>query len=324
MCYVWEGQIERCQHCSETDYQNLRKVVQNVGPARPTHQLIARMAQHHLNRGHPQPSRQHYDIDPYGNSTARNLSDREQALPQNTRPSSSRHDAPFGQQTQSNHQLASLRRDGRGQKESFQDLPSSSRHHTVTDLADNREQQASSAKASSNDTCKENMEVLTAQMDKLPPPCWVDEQIILPLVQEQLMQEEFYRRQEQQLDDIWGMYKKEREALAAPHHSPEPETWRPEFDEEKIVEREVPLWEEIWQRSTQQGKACMRYALGEDESWPREAPEEADIWTREPGGMLTAASLRRLAPVFTLQESLREDGLQRSDESRRASPPDMG
>ena len=318
MCHLWEGNIERCQHCSETDYQNLCKMVRNVGRARPAHQLVARMAQHHLSRDHPQPSRPHSDIDQYGNSTARSLSNREQALTHNTRTSSSRHDAPLGQQTQRNHQL------GRGQRESHHQQPSSSRQHTVTDLADKSEHQASSEKTSENDTCKENMEVLTARMNKLPPPCWGDEQLMLPLVREQLMQEEFYRRQAEQLDDIWGMYAKEREVLAAPYHSPEPETWTPEFEEEEILERETPLWDEIWERCVQQGEACMRDVLDEDENWPRRAPEEADIWTRELDGMLTAASLRRLVPVFTLQELLREGGLERSDESRRASSSDKG
>lgn len=158
------------------------------------------------------------------------------------------------------------------------------------------------------------MEVLTPGMNKLPHPSWEDEQVILPLVKQQLRQDRYFEHQEQKLDDIWAMYGKEREVLAA-CHTPEPEEiWTPEFEEE-ILEREVPLEDEIWARSTLEGEAWMRNILEEIEAWPQAPPEEADIWTREDGGMLSAAGLRRIWRIFTLQASLEEEELERSDES---------
>lgn len=172
------------------------------------------------------------------------------------------------------------------------------------------------------------MEVLTAGMNKLPPPCWGDERVILPLAQEQLREEDLYRRQEQEMDDIWGMYAKEREALAAVYN-PEPEKhWTPVFEEPGIWERKTPLWDEVWAHSVLGGEAWMRNLLGENETWPQEPPEEADIWTREEGGMLSAAVLKRLLRVFTIQavqeeerfqDSLKDEGPQISDESDTVS-----
>ena len=410
MCYIWEGKVERCQHSSDTEFQTLLKVVLNVEPARPTHQMIARMAQHHSNGGRPQPPRQNHHIDVHRNSMAENVFDREHALTHSTQPSSSRHNAPvsgmaqhnqqttdanqpcswrnvplgggaaqhdrqrtrpvqwptsrhdsridkqrqrpdqtsslrkdpriheaapLSQQLQSRNRLASSRRDSRsdggnerGQKEIYQDLSSSSRCHTTTELTDEEEHQAPSPSSSQDHPRKEDMEVLTAGMNKLPPPCWGDERVILPLLQEQLTQEEYFRRQDQQLDDIWGLYGKEREFLAA-FNSPElEETWTPvpekEGEEEKILERETPLWEEIWERSMLEGEAWMRDILDEDENWPPKAPEEAEIWTREPGGMLSAAGLKQILRVLTLQESQRDEGLERSDESKRAAMRNKG
>ena len=332
MCYVGEDRIERCQHCSETEYQTLLKFTLNVGRPRPAHQLVAPMVQHHSNIGHPQPSRYNYHIDPYGNSTARNIFDREQAPNQHTQPS--RHDAaiieamqrkqqrantyqapfskhiqrlaPTAQQIQSNHQLASPMCDGRAHNESPQCLPSSSRHSTTTDLTGEYENQTSNQAASQNHPRKEDLDVLTPRMNKLPPPCWGDERIMLPLVQEQLANEAHFRRQEQRLNDIWGMYGKERKALAAFQAPALEETWTPVFEEEEILECEIAPWDEVWKRSVLEGEASMRDILDEDETWPEEAAEEPDIWTREPHGMFSSNTLKQLLRVSALEQSLRE------------------
>ncbi|CAF9942441.1 MAG: hypothetical protein ALECFALPRED_009753 [Alectoria fallacina] len=205
---------------------------------------------------------------------------------------------------------------GRGRKERHLDPPSSSRQHAITDLTGEDEDQGTIQKTSQNHSRIEDMEVLTAGMNKLPPPCWGDERVIRLLVQQQLKDEEFFEHQEQELDDIWAMYGKEREALAA-SHTPEPdETWTPDFQEE-ILEREIPLQEEIWAPSVLEGEAWMRNILDEDESWPQEPREEVNIWTREDGGMLSAAVLKRLSRIFTLQASLEEETFQEPDESDR-------
>ncbi len=234
--------------------------------------------------------------------------------------------AQHGQTIQGHNQLASTRRNarndwanGRGQKESYQNLSTSSRNQAVTDRSSGQERQTSNQKAAQSHARREDIELLTAGMNKLPPPCWGDERVIHPLVQEQLVNENYYRVQEQRLDDIWGKYEKERATLAA-SRTPEPEeVWIPEFEEEEILERDKPLWEEIWERSVLGGEVCMRNILDEKETWPRKEAEEADIWTREPGGMLSSAVLKQLSRVLTLQESLRDERLERSDESRRAA-----
>ena len=332
MCYIGEDRIERCQHCSETEFQTLLKFTLNVGPPRPAYQLVAPMAQHHSNIFYQQPSRYNYHIDPYGNSMVGNIFDREQAPNQHTQPSrhdaaisemmqrkqqrantdqalSSRHiqrGAPTTQQIQSNHQLASSMCDGRAHNESHQHLPSSSRHSTTSDLTSEYENQTWNQAASQKHPRKEDKDVLTPRMNKLPPPCWGDERIMFPLVQQQLANEAYFRRQEQRLNDIWGMYGKERKALAA-FQAPElEETWRPVFEEEEIFECEIAPWDEVWERSVLEGEASMRDILDEDETRPEEAPEEPDIWTREPHGMFSSIALKKLLRVSALQQSLRE------------------
>ena len=337
MCYIGDGEIERCQHCSETEFQTLFKITLNVGPPRPAHQLVAPMVQHHSKVGHPQPSRYNCHIDPYGNSTARIIFDRDQASNQHTQPS--RRDAavgemmqrnmqrantdqalftrhiqrasPTAQQIQSNHQLASPMCDGRAHNEIHQHLPSSSRHHPTTDMTDEYENQASNQAASQNYVRREEMEVVTPRMNKLPPlACWKDERIMFPLmfplVQEQLANEAYFTRQEQRVNDIWGMYGKEREALAAFQAPKLEESWTPVFEEEEILECEIAPWDEVWKRSVLEGEASMRDILDEDETWPEEAAEEAGNWTREAGGMFSSTALKQLLRVFILEDSLRE------------------
>ena len=435
MCYVWEGNIEKCQHCSETDFQTVLRMFWNIEPARRTHQLVARTTQHSFNQDAPSSSRQDARVDLHRDLAAGTLREHAHKLSYQVGPSSSRYDAgievpsqykrqklsgnqtsfprhdasingrqernpdqhpssihnarnhgppqsgqqakhavqaylrhsartagtvPSGQQGSSQSQPSCLRLDarmdgaarrgqqakdqdpssssihdtlsdwtnGRGWKESHQDPPYSSRHHTTTDLTGEEEHQGPSQKLSQNHHRVEDMEVLTAGMNKLPPPCWGDERVILPLAQEQLREEDLYRRQEQEMDDIWGMYAKEREALAAVYN-PEPEKhWTPVFEEPGIWERKTPLWDEVWAHSVLGGEAWMRNLLGENETWPQEPPEEADIWTREEGGMLSAAVLKRLLRVFTIQavqeeerfqDSLKDEGPQISDESDTVS-----
>ena len=402
MCYVWEGKIERCQHCSATDFQNVLRSIYHIEPARPTHQLIARTAQHSLNQGHPQPPR-------HRSSTGENSLDREQDLKHQARPcsssrldvlinetaqrkrqradtdqpSSSAHHAPTNetvqhkrqkldreqksnlqhgvrvedqgqrgrqgltpdqisslgqdtrihgadqivQQAQSQGQLTSSTRDvgseqtaRHGQKEKHRDPPSSSRHHTSKDLTDEEEDGRTGPESSQNNSQVEDMDVLTAGMNKLPPPCWGDERFILPLGQQRLGYEEYSRCQEQELSGIWGMFGKEREALAA-SHTPEPEEpWAPKVDEE-ILEGGIPLKEELWARPVLEGETNIWNMPNEDKSWLREESEEVDIWTREEGGMLTSALLRRVFRVFTLQASLKEDEIERSDEKDKLPYP---
>ena len=336
MCYIGDGKIERCQHCSETEFQTLFKITLNVGPPRPAHQLVAPMVQHHSNVGHPQPSRYNCHIDPYGNSTARILFDREQASNQHTQPS--RRDAAIGkmmqrklqrgdadqapftrnvqwpsptaQQVQSNHHFASPVCDGREHNESHQHLPSSSRHNTTTDHTGEYENQRSNQAAFPNYVRREDMEVVTPRMNKLPPKCWEDERIIfplmLPLVQEQLANEAWFRRQEQRLNDVWGMYGKERKALAAFQAPMLEETWTPVFEEEEILECEIAPWDEVWKRSVLEGEVAMRDILDEDETWPEEAGEEPGNWTREADGMFSSTALKQLLRVSILEDSLRE------------------
>ena len=336
MCYVAEDSIERCQHCSETEFQTLLKFTLHIGPRRPAHQLVAPMAQHYSNIGDPQPPRYDYHIDPYGNSTARSIFDRERASNQHLQPSrhnaaisemmlrkqqrkntdqapSSRHTqrvAPTAQQIQSNHHLASVMCDGRAHNESHQHLPSSSRHNTTTDLISEYENRTSSPAASQDHPQEEDVEVLTPRMNKLPPPCWRDERIILPLVQRQLANEAYFRRQEQRLNDIWGMYEKERKELVASQGPALEETWTPIFEEEEILECEIAPWDEVWDRSVLEGEASMRDILDEDENWPEEeAAEEADenVWTREPDGMFSSTALKTLLRVSFLEKSLLEE-----------------
>ena len=104
MCYIWEDRIERCQHCSETDYRNVLGVILNTGYARPTYQLITHTAQQNLSRSHSQPSRQNIPINLPRDSTTETLFDREQALTQGSQPSTSRDDVLVNEATQCKRQ----------------------------------------------------------------------------------------------------------------------------------------------------------------------------------------------------------------------------
>lgn len=208
---------------------------------------------------------------------------------------------------------------GRGRKESHQDSKSSSKNHTITDLTGDDEQQGTSGETSQDHPRVEDMDVLTTDTNKLPPPSWEDERVILPLVEQQLQQDEYFEHQKRKLDEIWAMYRKEREVLAA-CYTPQPEEiWTPAFEEE-ILKQEIPLEEEIWTRSMLEGEAWMRNILEEIEAWPQKPPEEADIWTRKDSGMLSAAVLRQIWRVFTLQASLEEEELERPDENNTTLP----
>lgn len=227
-----------------------------------------------------------------------------------------------GQQTQSQDLLAYSRRDARSdwangheQKESHRDSPSASRHRIITDLTGEAEPQGRIPETSQNHTCIEEIDYVPGGMHKLPYPSWEDEMVILPLARQQLMDEDFFENQERELDDIWGPYAKERQALVDFQASELEESWTPDFEEPEILEREVPLQEDIWERSMLEREIGMRYILDEGETWPRESATEADIWTREEGGMLSAANLRRLWRVFTLGASQEERRLETSDES---------
>lgn len=404
MCYVWEGQIERCEQCSETDFQTLLRVVWNIGPATETHQMVARTNPHPFNPNPPSSSRQGAHVDLQKDVAAENLHEHIPTWSHQVGPSSSRqnfqvdvpgkhkrqkmnedqtcfstHDTRIngtgqhgrqdsnpgqysssihnarvdraaqrekqgknavqvcssrhyprtagtsqsGQQNSSQTPTTSSRQDARadgatpsGPQAKDHDPSSSSRNDAITDLTGDEEHQRTTQFSSQNHPRIEDMEVLTAGMNKLPPPCWGDERVFCPLAQQQLSHDEYFEHQKQELDEIWAMYGKERKALAA-SQTPEPEDhWTPVFQEEEILERKIPLEEEIWAISMLEGEAWMRNILDEDETWPQESPEEADIWTRDDGGMLSAAVWRRLLRVFTLQASLEEGRVERSDEMK--------
>ena len=222
----------------------------------------------------------------------------------------------YNQIALSRHNARSDRANDHGQKEGRRDLPSSSRQSSVQDLPGEEGRPGPSRDVSQYRTRRQEMES-TPGMNRLPFPCWQNNCYMLPLVHEKVTEREYYRHQDARLNDIWGMYGKEREALAA-CHTPEPdETWTPVFEEKEIVEHDRPQWEEIWERSVLGGEATMRKILNEDETWPPEAPTNPDIWTREPGGMLSSAVLKQLLRVLTLEASLREDGHETSDENQR-------
>ena len=185
--------------------------------------------------------------------------------------------------------------------------PQSSSQNAQTDHERNRSVERQ--KESCNNSRAEKTDALEADMTLSLPRSWEDEGVISTLVQEQLRCEEFLERQKQRLEDIWGPYGEEREALAA-LQTPEPgEVWTPDCPEDEMLEREIPLGEDFWESSVQAGEAWMRSILDEDETWPRESPEEYDdIWTREPEGILGAANLRRLSNILKIQASLEEEG----------------
>lgn len=208
---------------------------------------------------------------------------------------------PSGQQLQGTHQFASSRCDGRG---SYQDLPSASRHYNTTGSTGEDQHQTSNETASQNHPRTEDIDELITETNVLQHPCWEDKWFFIPQIQEELAYERYYKRQEEKMNKIWGAYGKEIEALAAPQTPELEEIWTPAVEEEEgeaVVEGEIPRWDEIWEGSVLQGEAWMRKILGEDEMWPREA-EEADVWTREPGGMLNSADLKKLLRVLTLED----------------------
>ena len=205
-------------------------------------------------------------------------------------------------------------------KRSHQDSPSSPRQHVRTDPTGDHGHQGSSRNFSQKRSRAEETGSLTAGMNDLPSPSWEDEQIILPLVEEQLQNEKFLESQEQRLAEIWGPYEKERQALTASQIPEMEETWTPEFEEDEILEREVPLEEEIWARSVLNGEVSMRSVLGENDTWPHGlSAEEAEIWTREDGGMLSSPRLKQILRIKNLQASSEEERLERSDENVGAS-----
>ena len=196
--------------------------------------------------------------------------------------------------------------DRRGQKETYQEAPHSSRHRTTSDPIDEEEHQATSSRTSWSPPRIEDVEVLTAGMNVLPTPSWEDERLMLFLAQQQLIEERYYQRREQRLDAIWAAYKRERDALAAVD-APEPEEpWEPDFEEEEILEREIPLMEEIWGRSVLAGEEWMREIFDEETTWLPEPLAEPNFWTREEGGMLSATELRKYLNILTYLAALEE------------------
>ena len=223
----------------------------------------------------------------------------------------------LGHQIQTHNQLAIARRNARSdlvnahaQNQSHQDLPSSLRHHMITDVKAKDGVQDSSQHASHNDACQDDTEASTLRMAKLPRPCWEDREVMYSLVGEEMKLKDFLRIQDERLNKIWDGYAKERQALAAVH-TPKAEEkegwdWIPVTEHEVIVERERPLWDEIWERSMLGGEAQMRNILDEDETWPPKAPAEPNVWTREPGSMLTSPMLKQLLCVSVLQDHLQD------------------
>ena len=142
---------------------------------------------------------------------------------------------------------------------------------------------------------------------------------MLPLVQEQLRKEEFSKRQEESLAEIWAPYERERQALAASHIPEMEETWTPDFEEEEILEREIPLEEEIWTRSVHDGGVGKRSIMDENETRPHTpSGEDEEIWTRDNGGMLSSPKLKKILRIQNLQASSEEERFERSDENVKA------
>ena len=226
MCYQWEDNIEACQNCSYYDFQQVVRTFWNTEPAISTHQTILQPAQPPSNAGHPKSSKH----------------DARENMNQDTRVQNRgvQSRQPAEQQEPSSSSSLNSRTDWARRccpKRSHQDSPSSSRQHARTDPRGDHGHQGSSRKFSQKHSRAEETRDLTAGMNKLPSPSWENEQIILPLVQEQLRNEEFSKSQEQRLAEIWAPYERERQALAASNIPEMEETWRPEFEEEKILER---------------------------------------------------------------------------------------
>ena len=309
MCYQWEDNIEACENCSYFDFQQVIRAFSNTEPAKRDHQTVHQPAQRPSHAGHPHSSKP----DARENMN-KNMRVHNRGVP--SRQPAEQQDPPSSSSLNSRTDWARRCRP----KRSHQDSPSAPGRHARTDPTGNHGHQGSSRNFSQKHPRAEETEELTAGMNKLPCPSWEDEQIILPLIQEQLRNEEFSKLQEQRLAEIWAPYERERQALAASKIPEMEEMWTPEFEEEEILEREIPPEEEIWARSVLNGKVSMRSILSEDDTWPQVlSAGEADIWTRDNGGMLSSSKLKKILRIQTLQASSKEERLERSDENARVS-----
>ena len=309
MCYQWEDNVEACQNCSYHDFQQVLRAFCNTEPTRPTHQTVSQPAQRPLNADHPQSSKHDARENINKNMRVQNRGVQSgQPAEQQDPPSSS----SLNSCTDSARRCCP--------KRSHQDSPSAPGRHARTDPTGIHGHQGSSRKFSQKHSRAEEIGDLTAGMNKLPSPSWENEQILLPLVQEQLRNEEFSKLQEQRQAEIWAPYERERQALAASHIPEMEETWTPDFEEEEILERETPLEEEIWTHSVHDGGVWMRSILGEDGILSQGlSAEEQEIWTRDNDGMLSSPRLKKILRIQELQASLEEERLKRSDENVRAS-----
>ena len=310
MCYRWEDNIEACQNCSYHDFQQVLRAFCNTEPSRPTHRTIPQPTRRPLNADHPQSSK--HDARENINKNMR---------VQNCGAQSGQ---PAEQQDPSSSSSLNSRTDWARRcrpKRNHEDSPSSPRDHSRTDSRGDYGHQGSSRKLSQKHSRAKETGDLTAGMNKLPSPSWENEQILLPLVQEQLRNEEFAKIQEQRQAEIWAPYERERHALAASHIPEMEETWTPDFEEEEILEREIPLEEEIWARSVHDGGVWMRSIMDENDTCPRTppSPEEDEIWTRDNDGMLSSPRLKKILRIQELKASLEEERHERSDENVQAS-----
>ena len=309
MCYRWEESIVACHNCSYVDFQQVIRASCNIESAGRNHRTISQVAQRPSNAGHPQSSK--HDARENMNTNMR-VHNREVQ----SRQPAEQQDPPSSSSLDSRIDWARRCRP----KRSHQDSPSAPGRHTRTDPTGSHIHQGLSRDFSQKHRRTEETGELTAGMNKLPPsPSWEDEQIILPLVQEQLWNEELIERQEQRLAEIWAPYERERQALAASHIPEMEEMWTPDLEEGENLEREMPLEKKISARSVHDGGVRMRSIMNEDDTWPHgHSAEEEEIWTRENGGMLTSPRLKKILRIQTLQASWEEGRLESSDENVRA------
>lgn len=197
--------------------------------------------------------------------------------------------------------------DGRGQNETEQYEPHPSRHRTILNLMDEEEHQAESSGASPSPSGTEDVGVLTAGMNTLPPPSWGDERVMLRLAQQRSWEERYHEHLQRRFDATWAPYERERAALAPTDAFGPEEKWEPDFDEAEILKLELPLEDEIWASSVLAGEDWMREILNGDESWPPQPVVDPYLWTRGEGGLLTSANLKRILQVFNLQAALAEE-----------------
>ncbi|KAM0801438.1 hypothetical protein BDR22DRAFT_906028 [Usnea florida] len=306
MCYRWEDSIEACHNCSYVDFQQVIRASCNLESAGRNHRTIPQLAQRPSNAGNPESSK--HDA-PENMNTNMRVHNRGVQI----RLRAEQQDPPSSSSLNSRTDWARRCRT----KRSHQDSPSAPGRHARTDpTGSSHGHQGSSRDFSQKHRRAEETGELTAGMNNLPPsPSWEDEQIILPLVQEQLWDEELIERQEQRLAEIWAPYEKERQALAASHTPEMEETWTPDFEEGELLEREILLEEKVPARSVHDGGVRMRSIMNEDDTWPHgTSDEEEEIWTRENGGMLTSPRLKKILRIQTLQASCEEERLERSDD----------